>query len=266
MWSVSITNTLYEDCHSSTAWKAFHLTFSSSCIRGNSKWLFTANLLQTAPQLPCYQSLQRSARRALIRNSFMTKLPYSFMTTSYDSVSWQSCDNNFQCGHLSPSRGGWAINGLMQPSRHAAPSQRCHHVQSPAPATRVIAGHCTQGSAFQTPLNKRLRNLKHAILETPVKHICSYNHPYIWRVIHKQIPLCTLKFYTHNWALMVILRSLHGCLLIWNDRSNLCKQILITWGKKPSYELFAMNWPTSSVTNRNRAEKLSIWLIVHITL
>lgn len=110
----------------------FHLTFSSSCIRGNSKWLFAAHLLHTAPQLPCSRSLQRSARRALIRDSLMTKLPYSFMTTSYDSILWQSYGNNFQCGHLSPSRGGWAINGLMQPSRRAAPStSRCCQPRMP---------------------------------------------------------------------------------------------------------------------------------------
>lgn len=65
----------------------FHLILSSSCIRGNSKWLFALHCLHSAPQLPCYQHLQRSTRRALIRYSLMTKLPYSFMTKSYDRVS-----------------------------------------------------------------------------------------------------------------------------------------------------------------------------------
>lgn len=39
----------------------------------------------------------------------------------------------------------------------------------------------------------------------------------------------------------------------------------VGWGK-PSYELFAMYRSPSSVTNRKRAEKLSVWLILRITI
>ena len=62
------------------------------------------------------------------------------MTKSYDSVSSQSYGNNFHCGHLSPSRGGQAINGLMQPRCLTAPSTaRCWEGDLVAPKGRTRA-------------------------------------------------------------------------------------------------------------------------------
>lgn len=163
----------------------FHLILSSSCIRGNSKWLFAAHFFYTAPQLPCYHSLQRGARRALIRGSLMTKLPYSFMTKSYDRVSDDKVvETTFSVAICHPlevaeQQKDWCSPavGLLPPPL-PADRQGCQ-VLSPSPATYVIAGHHTQGSAFQTPHNKYLRDLKHAILENPVKQTCSYNYSFI---------------------------------------------------------------------------------------
>lgn len=74
------------------------------------------------------------------------------------------------------------------------------------------------------------------------------------------------NFCPHIQAPMVIIKSSDGFPLVWNDRFDFCMQMLDLGEKKPNYKLFPMYQSTRSVTNRKRTEKLSMWLILHVSV